>query len=98
MGAHASGEIGEDPNGPPNNLMPFVSQVAVGRRPLLNVFGGDYDTPDGTGTVFLGGRAEDLFVLLSYPLHCFFFFSEYRIVFHTEVTKNGAPISNYERN
>ena len=56
VGAHASGEIGEDPNGPPNNLMPFVSQVAVGRRPLLNVFGGDYDTPDGTGMVFLGQR------------------------------------------
>ena len=50
VGAHPSGEIGEDPNGPPNNLMPFVSQVAVGRRKQLQVFGGDYDTPDGTGT------------------------------------------------
>ncbi|XP_043207021.1 UDP-glucose 4-epimerase-like isoform X1 [Amphibalanus amphitrite] len=49
VGAHASGDIGEDPNGPPNNLMPYVSQVAVGRRPKLQVFGGDYDTPDGTG-------------------------------------------------
>ena len=49
VGAHDSGLIGEDPNGIPNNLMPFVSQVAVGCRPHLNVFGGDYPTPDGTG-------------------------------------------------
>lgn len=49
VGADASGLIGEDPNGIPNNLMPFVSQVAVGRRPMLTVFGGDYPTPDGTG-------------------------------------------------
>ena len=49
VGAHQSGEIGEDPNDIPNNLMPFVSQVAVGRRPQLSVFGNDYDTPDGTG-------------------------------------------------
>ena len=49
VGAHASGEIGEDPNDVPNNLMPFISQVAVGRREKLQVFGDDYDTPDGTG-------------------------------------------------
>jgi UDP-glucose 4-epimerase len=49
VGAHASGLIGEDPKGVPNNLVPFVAQVAVGRRERLNVFGGDYDTPDGTG-------------------------------------------------
>ena len=49
IGAHASGLIGEDPKGIPNNLMPFISQVAVGRRDHLNVFGNDYDTPDGTG-------------------------------------------------
>ncbi|MCF8603176.1 UDP-glucose 4-epimerase GalE [Gordonia sp. HY442] len=49
VGAHASGEIGEDPSGKPNNLMPFVAQVAVGRREKLSVFGDDYDTPDGTG-------------------------------------------------
>ena len=48
IGAHESGLIGEDPQGIPNNLMPFVSQVAVGRREKLTVFGGDYDTPDGT--------------------------------------------------
>ncbi len=47
-GAHASGEIGEDPRGIPNNLLPFVSQVAVGKRPELTVFGDDYPTPDGT--------------------------------------------------
>mmetsp|Transcript_21122 Transcript_21122/g.23999 ORF Transcript_21122/g.23999 Transcript_21122/m.23999 type:complete len:376 (-) Transcript_21122:125-1252(-) len=49
VGAHESGKIGEDPNGPPNNLMPYVSQVAIGRREFLTVFGDDYDTPDGTG-------------------------------------------------
>jgi len=49
VGAHASGTIGEDPNGIPNNLMPFIAQTAVGKRENLSVFGGDYDTPDGTG-------------------------------------------------
>lgn len=49
VGAHPSGLIGEDPNGPPNNLMPYVCQVAVGRRDKLRVFGGDYPTVDGTG-------------------------------------------------
>lgn len=49
VGAHPSGRIGEDPNGIPNNLMPFVSQVAVGKREKLSVFGGDYATIDGTG-------------------------------------------------
>ncbi len=49
VGAHPSGQIGEDPQGIPNNLMPFVAQVAVGRRERLSVFGGDYETTDGTG-------------------------------------------------
>ena len=49
VGAHSSGLIGEDPSGTPNNLMPFVAQVAVGRRDFLNVWGTDYATPDGTG-------------------------------------------------
>ena len=49
VGAHESGTIGEDPNGIPNNLMPYISQIAVGKREFLNVFGGDYPTPDGTG-------------------------------------------------
>ena len=49
VGAHASGRIGENPRGIPNNLMPFVTQVAVGKRPKLSVFGGDYPTHDGTG-------------------------------------------------
>ena len=49
VGAHASGRIGEDPNGIPNNLLPFVSQVAVGKLKRLRVFGNDYPTPDGTG-------------------------------------------------
>ena len=49
IGAHESGLIGEDPSGIPNNLMPFIAQVAVGKRPELSVFGDDYDTVDGTG-------------------------------------------------
>ena len=49
IGAHISGRIGEDPRGIPNNLMPYITQVAVGRREKLSVFGNDYDTPDGTG-------------------------------------------------
>lgn len=49
IGAHDSGEIGEDPNGLPNNLMPYISQVAIGKLKILNVFGNDYETPDGTG-------------------------------------------------
>jgi UDP-glucose 4-epimerase len=48
-GAHASGRIGEDPNGIPNNLFPYIAQVAVGRRPVLRVWGKDYKTADGTG-------------------------------------------------
>lgn len=49
IGAHPSGRIGENPNGIPNNLMPYVTQVAVGKRPHLSVYGNDYSTPDGTG-------------------------------------------------
>ncbi|MGB3764168.1 MAG: UDP-glucose 4-epimerase GalE [Ornithinimicrobium sp.] len=49
VGAHSSGQLGEDPSDIPNNLMPFIAQTAVGRRDKLSVFGGDYDTPDGTG-------------------------------------------------
>ncbi|MEA9390530.1 UDP-glucose 4-epimerase GalE [Acerihabitans sp. TG2] len=49
VGAHPSGDMGEDPQGIPNNLMPFIAQVAVGRRPSLTIFGNDFPTPDGTG-------------------------------------------------
>ena len=49
VGAHPSGQIGEDPKGIPNNLMPFIQQVAVGKRPALSIFGSDYPTHDGTG-------------------------------------------------
>ena len=49
IGAHKSGKIGEDPNGIPNNLMPYITKVALGKLPCLNVFGNDYDTNDGTG-------------------------------------------------
>ena len=49
VGAHESGQIGEDPNGIPNNLMPYISQVAVGKLPFLRIFGNDYETRDGTG-------------------------------------------------
>jgi UDP-glucose 4-epimerase len=48
IGAHESGMIGEDPNGIPNNLLPYITKVSVGELPMLNVFGDDYDTPDGT--------------------------------------------------
>ncbi len=49
IGAHESGRIGENPNGIPNNLMPYITQVAIGKREFLSVYGDDYDTPDGTG-------------------------------------------------
>jgi UDP-glucose 4-epimerase len=49
VGAHPSGQIGEDPNGIPNNLIPYIAQVAIGKLPRLSVFGNDYPTPDGTG-------------------------------------------------
>jgi UDP-glucose 4-epimerase len=49
VGAHVSGRIGEDPNGIPNNLMPYIAQVAIGKLSELSIFGGDYPTPDGTG-------------------------------------------------
>ncbi len=49
IGAHPSGLLGEDPNGIPNNLMPYISQVSIGRLPCLSIFGDDYPTPDGTG-------------------------------------------------
>lgn len=49
VGAHESGKIGENPSGPPNNLVPYIAQVAVGKREALSVFGDDYNTPDGTG-------------------------------------------------
>ncbi|MEX1056949.1 MAG: UDP-glucose 4-epimerase GalE, partial [Natronospirillum sp.] len=49
VGAHSSGTLGEDPNGVPNNLMPYITQVAIGKLPQLSIFGNDYDTPDGTG-------------------------------------------------
>ena len=49
IGAHESGLIGEEPNGIPNNLMPYILKVASGELPYLNVFGNDYNTPDGTG-------------------------------------------------
>ena len=49
IGAHESGKIGEDPSGIPNNLLPYIARVAVGKLEKLSVFGNDYDTPDGTG-------------------------------------------------
>lgn len=49
VGAHPSGLIGEDPTKPFTNIMPFISQVAIGHKPVLTIYGGDYNTPDGTG-------------------------------------------------
>jgi UDP-glucose 4-epimerase len=49
VGAHPSGEIGEDPSGVPNNLMPYIAQVSVARRDFLSIYGNDYNTVDGTG-------------------------------------------------
>ena len=63
VGAHPSGMIGEDPQGIPNNLMPYIAQVAVGRREKLSIYGGDYPTPDGTGVrdydnIIVGSKQE----------------------------------------
>lgn len=69
VGAHESGLIGEDPNGIPNNLMPYIAQVANGKRPLLQIFGDDYDTPDGTGIrdyIHVMDLAEGHLAALSY--------------------------------
>ncbi|XP_043801969.1 UDP-glucose 4-epimerase isoform X3 [Apis laboriosa] len=64
VGAHSSGLIGEDPNGIPNNLMPYIAQVSVGKREILYVYGNDYDTPDGTGfKVFNLGTGKGYSVL-----------------------------------
>lgn len=52
VGAHPSGLLGEDPTKPFANIMPFISQVAIGHKPVLTIFGGDYNTVDGTGTFF----------------------------------------------
>jgi len=71
VGAHASGLIGEDPRGIPNNVMPFISQVAVGKRPHLNIFGNDYDTVDGTGVrdfIHVSDLAEGHVAALRYLL------------------------------
>jgi UDP-glucose 4-epimerase len=72
VGAHPSGLIGEDPRGIPNNLMPFVAQVAVGRRERLSVFGDDYPTPDGTGVrdyIHVMDLAEGHVAALDWLLH-----------------------------
>jgi len=63
VGAHPSGYLGEDPQGIPNNLMPYVQQVAVGRRPALTVLGNDYATRDGTGVILLHMICSIMFFL-----------------------------------
>ena len=71
MGAHESGLIGEDPSGIPNNVMPFISQVAVGKRARLSIFGNDYDTVDGTGVrdfIHVSDLAEGHVAALRYLL------------------------------
>lgn len=72
VGAHQSGMIGEDPNGVPNNLMPFISQVAVGRRKTLSIFGSDYPTHDGTGVrdyIHVVDLAQGHLAALQYLMH-----------------------------
>ncbi|MDP2026300.1 UDP-glucose 4-epimerase GalE [Sulfuriferula sp.] len=72
VGAHASGLIGEDPQGIPNNLMPYITQVAIGRRDKLRVFGGDWPTPDGTGVrdyIHVMDLAEGHVAALAYLLN-----------------------------
>lgn len=78
VGAHESGQIGEDPNGIPNNLLPYIAQVAVGKLPKLRVFGKDYPTPDGTGVrdyIHVMDLAEGHVAALNYlaqsPAGCF---------------------------
>ncbi len=71
VGAHSSGKIGENPSGIPNNLMPYITQVAVGRLPYLNIFGNDYNTPDGTGVrdyIHVVDLAEGHVAALQYAL------------------------------
>lgn len=72
IGAHASGLIGEDPNGIPNNLMPYVAQVAIGKLPMLSIFGDDYPTHDGTGVrdyIHVVDLAQGHIKALEYLLH-----------------------------
>lgn len=73
VGAHPSGQMGEDPQGIPNNLMPFLSQVAVGRRESLHIYGNDYDTPDGTGVrdyIHVSDLANGHIAALAYAHGC----------------------------
>jgi hypothetical protein len=80
VGSHPSGRIGEDPRGIPNNLMPFVQQVAVGRRTELTVFGNDYNTRDGTGVrVFLLCTAFQVWCFFSREL-CFSFLKDLKMM------------------
>lgn len=75
VGAHPSGRIGEDPRGIPNNLMPFIQQVAVGRQRALTVYGNDYSTKDGTGVCLILNRPtllymyQDLFTITMVLVH-----------------------------
>lgn len=75
VGAHPSGLLGEDPTKPFTNLMPFISQVAIGRKPVLTVFGGDYNTVDGTGNIKKKLLCQNTFTLPNFlfftKLHLF---------------------------
>lgn len=53
VGAHPTGKIGEDPTKPFTNVMPYIAEVAIGKKPYLTIFGGDYETDDGTGTFYI---------------------------------------------
>ena len=86
VGAHPSGYIGEDPRGIPNNLMPFVQQVAVGRRPALTVFGNDYSTEDGTGVLLF-----DLCTCLAYVVNLWYLWIIGKW-FYQMCSRNGTSI------
>ena len=95
VGAHPSGRIGENPNGIPNNLMPYITQVAVGKRPELGVFGDDYDTPDGTG-VRDYIHVCDLAAAHVAALQCFTAHSSQITAHSSQLTNHKSQITNHK--
>jgi hypothetical protein len=93
VGAHPSGYVGEDPCGTPNNLMPFVQQIAVGRRPSLTIFGNNYATKDGTGVHFHHATRLLLTLAFAFLLSIWYnntciFFIHLVYTFHVSMSQN----------